>query len=183
MLRPRKQRKSYRILIILASDLVYGNVSCYGAKHFATPNIDRLANNWLRFTNGYGSSATCTPSQYAMLTGMYPWCSKAQILPGDAPLIIKPSKTTIQRMLQQAGLTIGVLGKWHLGLGGGNVDWNQQVMPGANETELNYSYIQASTNDRALCLSRKREVDRVGSFLSHLCQQSAKFYRTTNRAG
>lgn len=148
----KHEKKLPNILVILADDLGYGDVSCYGAKHISTPNIDRLAKNGLRFTNGYATSATSTPSRYALLTGMYPWRSKAQILPGDAPLIINPAQTTIQGMLQKAGYTTGVVGKWHLGLGAGNVDWNRHVTPGANETGFSYSFIQAATNDRVPCV-------------------------------
>ena len=60
------------IVIIYADDLGYGDISANGATEINTPNIDYLANNGLRFTNGYSSSATCT-SRYALLTGLYPW--------------------------------------------------------------------------------------------------------------
>ncbi|HAQ18298.1 MAG TPA: arylsulfatase [Prolixibacteraceae bacterium] len=148
----RTIQKQPNILVILADDLGYGDVSCYGAKHISTPNIDRLAKEGLRFTNGFATSATCTPSRYALLTGIYPWRKKAAVLPGDAPLIIEPQSLTLPRMLQNAGYTTGVVGKWHLGLGNGNTDWNQKVVPGANETGFNYSFIQAATNDRVPCV-------------------------------
>ena len=71
------------VIVILADDLGYGDVSCYGSKTIKTPNIDRLANDGIRFTNGYATSATSTPSRYALMTGMYPWKNKsAKILPG-----------------------------------------------------------------------------------------------------
>jgi len=149
---PAKPELKPNIVIFLADDLGYGDVSCYGAKHISTPNIDRLANEGLRFTNGFATSATCTPSRYALLTGIYPWRKKAAVLPGDAPLIIEPKTQTLPRMLQNAGYTTGVVGKWHLGLGNGNVDWNKKVSPGANETGFNYSFIQAATNDRVPCV-------------------------------
>ena len=57
------------IIIILADDLGYGDVSCYGARRLKTPNIDRISNQGLRFTNGYCTSATSTPSRYSLLTG------------------------------------------------------------------------------------------------------------------
>lgn len=140
------------ILVILADDLGYGDVSCYGAKLLSTPNIDRLAKEGVRFTNGFATSATCTPSRYALLTGIYPWRKKAAVLPGDAPLIIDPATETLPKMLQKAGYTTGVVGKWHLGLGYGNVNWNKKISPGANETGFSYSFIQAATNDRVPCV-------------------------------
>lgn len=140
------------IVVILADDLGYGDVSCYGAKNISTPNIDRLARSGIRFTNGFSTSATCTPSRFALLTGIYPWRKKAAVLPGDAPLIIDPQTETLPNVLARNGYTTGVVGKWHLGLGNGNVDWNRKVVPGANETGFNYSFIQAATNDRVPCV-------------------------------
>ena len=70
-------------------DLGFGDVSAYGSTTIHTPNIDSLAHGGVCFTNGYATSATSTPSRYALMTGMYPWKNKdAKILPGDAPLII-----------------------------------------------------------------------------------------------
>ncbi|MBT8298661.1 MAG: sulfatase-like hydrolase/transferase, partial [Maribacter sp.] len=73
------------IVVIYADDLGYGELGAYGATELRTPNLDKLANGGLKFTNGYASSATCTPSRYALLTGIYPWRNKrAKILPGTA---------------------------------------------------------------------------------------------------
>ena len=69
------------IIVIYTDDLGYGDIGANGATEIKTPNIDALANGGVRFTNGYASSATCTPSRYALLTGMYPWKNKqAKIL-------------------------------------------------------------------------------------------------------
>ncbi len=137
------------IVIIYLDDLGYGDVSCYGQTTLKTPNIDALANGGIRFTDGYASSATCTPSRYALLTGVYPWRNKsAKILPGTAPLIIATDQPTLPKMLQRAGYVTGVVGKWHLGLGSGMVDWNQRIAPGPNEIGFDYSHILAATQDR-----------------------------------
>ncbi|WP_242155658.1 sulfatase family protein [Aestuariivivens sediminis] len=137
------------IIFIYADDLGYGDVSAYGATEIHTPNMDKLANGGVLFTNGYASSATCTPSRYALLTGTYPWRNKdAKILPGTAPLLIDTAQTTIPKMLKTKGYHTGIVGKWHLGLGSGNVDWNARIAPGPNEVGFDYSYIMAATQDR-----------------------------------
>lgn len=137
------------IIIIYMDDLGYGDLSSYGATEISTPNIDKLANGGVRFTEGYATSATCTPSRYGLLTGVYPWRNKdAKILPGTAPLLISTSQVTLPKMLRGQGYKTGVIGKWHLGLGSGNVDWNQHISPSPNEVGFDYSYIMAATQDR-----------------------------------
>ncbi len=137
------------VIIIYLDDLGYGDVGAYGATELATPNIDRLANNGVRFTRGYATSATCSPSRYALLTGIYPWRNEnAKILPGTAPLLIDTTQMTIPKMLKEKGYYTGIVGKWHLGLGDGNVDWNKQISPGPNQVGFDYSYIMAATQDR-----------------------------------
>ena len=144
-----KQKLNPNIIIIYADDLGYGELGSYGATELKTPNLDKLANGGMRFTNGYSSSATCTPSRYALLTGTYPWRNKgAKILPGTASLIIDTSQTTIPKMLKKKGYHTGIIGKWHLGLGNGNVDWNSNISPGPNEVGFDYSNILAATQDR-----------------------------------
>jgi len=144
-----KNETKPNIVIIYADDLGYGELGAYGATELKTPNLDNLANGGMRFTNGYASSATCTPSRYALLTGLYPWRNKsAKILPGTAPLIIDTAQTTIPKMLKKQGYHTGIVGKWHLGLGSGNVNWNERIAPGPNEVGFDYSHILAATQDR-----------------------------------
>ncbi len=137
------------VIVILTDDLGFGDVSAYGSKTIHTPNIDKLANGGISFTNGYATSATSTPSRYALMTGMYPWKNEnAKILPGDAPLLISETQMTLPKMMRAAGYATGAIGKWHLGMGNGNPNWNQQVKPGANEIGFDYSCLIAATVDR-----------------------------------
>ena len=145
----KTKKKLPNIIFIYADDLGYGDVGAYGATELKTPNIDKLAKGGIRFTNGYATSATCTPSRYGLLTGVYPWREKdAKILPGTAPLLIKTSQMTIPKMLKEKGYFTGIVGKWHLGLGNGSLDWNQKITPSPNEVGFDYSYIMAATQDR-----------------------------------
>ncbi|WP_439131925.1 sulfatase family protein [Polaribacter sp.] len=151
---PKEKTKNNKIkvpniIVIYLDDLGYGDVSSYGATELQTPNIDALANGGIKFTNGYASSATCTPSRYALLTGMYPWRNKkAKILPGTAPLLISTEQQTLPKLLKKQGYQTAIVGKWHLGLGTGIVNWNEKVTPGPNEVGFDESYIMAATQDR-----------------------------------
>ncbi len=141
--------KQPNVIVILADDMGVGDVSAYGSKAISTPNIDRLAAEGVRFTNGYATSATSTPSRYALMTGCYPWKNAdAQILPGDAPLLISTEQYTLPKMMQSEGYTTAAIGKWHLGMGAGNIDWNSQISPSANDIGFNYTNLIAATNDR-----------------------------------
>lgn len=141
------------ILLIYADDVGYGDLSCYGATRVQTPNLDRLAAAGLRFTDAHSSSATCTPSRYSMLTGEYAWRKKGTgVLPGDARLIIDPQRPTLPRLMKQAGYRTGVVGKWHLGLGEGNVDWNGEIKPGPLELGFDSAFLMPATGDRVPCV-------------------------------
>ncbi|PHN04552.1 sulfatase family protein [Flavilitoribacter nigricans] len=136
------------IVLIYVDDLGYGDVGAYGASGVSTPNIDFLAQNGLRFTDAHCSAATCTPSRYALLTGRYAFRKEAAVLPGNAPLLIDTATSTLAGMLKGAGYTTGVVGKWHLGLGDGFLDWNQAIKPGPLELGFDYSFLIPSTGDR-----------------------------------
>ena len=142
------------IVLIYIDDLGYGDVGCYGATAVKTPNVDRLAREGLRFTDGHCTSATCTPSRYALMTGEYPWRKRGTgVLPGDAGLVIEPARGTMPLTLRGAGYATGAVGKWHLGLGPqGGPDWNGTIAPGAREVGFDYSFIMAATGDRVPCV-------------------------------
>ncbi len=141
------------IVLIYADDVGYGDLSCYGARRLKTPNLDKLAARGVRFTDAHCSSATCTPSRYALLTGEYPWRRPGtSVLPGNANLIIDPLRPTMPAMLRQAGYRTGVVGKWHLGLGRGEVNWNGLISPGAAEVGFDESFLIPATGDRTPCV-------------------------------
>ena len=141
------------IIVMYADDLGFGDLGCYGATDIPTPNLDRLADQSLRFTEGYASAATCTPSRYSLLTGSYPWRNpQAHILAGNAPLIIDHDEPTLPGMLRDAGYVTGVVGKWHLGVGDGNPDWNGELSSVPLDVGFDHSYIMAATNDRVPCV-------------------------------
>ncbi len=105
------------ILIILADDLGYGDLGCYGAKKIPTPNIDQIASQGIKFTDVHAASAVCTPSRYSIITGRYCWRSKLKkgVLGGFDFPIIEKDRFTIARMLKARGYHTAAIGKWHLG--------------------------------------------------------------------
>jgi arylsulfatase A len=143
-----KEINKPNIIIFYVDDLGYGDLGSYGAIGVQTPNVDKLANNGIKYTDAHSSAATCTPSRYSLLTGEYAFRNDAAILPGDAPLLINPAKSTLPSMLKKAGYKTAVVGKWHLGLGDGNTDWNKEIKPGPLEIGFDYSFLLPATGDR-----------------------------------
>ncbi len=141
------------IVLIYADDLGFGDVGSNGARAGLTPNVDRLASQGLNFSDAHATSATCTPSRYALLTGEYPWRKRGTgVLPGDARLIVDPGRTTLASVLKGAGYRTAVVGKWHLGLGGEALDWNGEIRPAPLELGFDESFIMAATGDRVPCV-------------------------------
>lgn len=138
------------IIVIMADDLGFGDLSCYGATTFVTPQIDSLAKEGRRFTSGYASASTCTPTRFSFLTGTYAFREKGTgIAPPSAPAVIAAGTPTIATMLQSVGYKTAVIGKWHLGLGGPDgPDWNGELKPGPLELGFDYSFLLPTTNDR-----------------------------------
>ncbi len=103
-----------------------------------------------RFTSGYCSASTCTPTRFSFLTGTYAFRQKGTgIAAPSAPAIIKPGTTTVASLLESAGYTTAVIGKWHLGLGENPApDWNGQLKPGPLEIGFDHCFLMPTTNDR-----------------------------------
>ena len=158
-----KQDAKPNIIFILADDMGYNGLSCYGATRIKTPNLDRLAAEGIRFTDGHCAASTCTPTRYAFMTGRYPfrsWCSYSA-LSTNAPLLIEVDRPTVPSFLKSHGYSTSIIGKWHLGYGeekgfadnrgktppnhwkprGPGPDWNGELKPGPLENGFDYSYV------------------------------------------
>ncbi len=134
------------IVYILADDLGYGDVGIYNPEaKIATPNIDALAKQGMRFTDAHTTSSVCTPSRYSILTGRYPWRSRLSIgvLRGYSRTLIDDGQPTVASLLKTKAYRTGVVGKWHLGL-----DW---VLKDAFKDSINPKYnkenLYGITND------------------------------------
>lgn len=125
------------IVFILADDLGYGDLGCYGAMphHVATPNIDRLATSGVRFTDAHSPSSVCTPSRYNLLTGRYCWrtWAKTGCIWANDPCVIEADRPTLASVLRNGGYETGMVGKWHLGFGSpDDADWDRYRGPNFN---------------------------------------------------
>lgn len=139
------------VIVIMADDLGYGDLSCYGATTFQTPHIDKLAAGGQQFTSGYCSASTCTPTRYSLLTGSYAFRKPGTgIAPPNGHLIIDQDTFTLPDLMKKAGYQTAVIGKWHLGLGekGKGPDWNGELNPGPREIGFDHHFLLPTTNDR-----------------------------------
>lgn len=161
------------IVYILADDLGYGDVSAYNPTgKIATPNIDKLARQGIRFTDAHSPSGVCTPTRYSILTGRYPWRSRLPVgvLRGYSRTLIEADRPTVASLLKSNGYQTAVIGKWHLGLDWvpkkGNepllastdygiktemdpevIDFTQSVAQGPNTVGFDYSYVLPASLD------------------------------------
>ena len=150
-----QQIKKPNVIVIMADDIGYGDLSCYGEKAIHTPNVEKLANQGVRFIDAHSVAATSTPSRYSFLTGHYAWRrTDTGVAPGDAGMIIRPEQYTVADLFKGAGYVTGAVGKWHLGMGDktGEQDWNELITPGLKDIGFDYSYIMAATGDRVPCV-------------------------------
>jgi arylsulfatase A len=134
--RQNAEAASPNVVVILADDMGWGSMNCYGAdpKMVRTPNLDRLAAQGRRFTDAVAPSSVCTPTRYALLTGRYCWRTplKSGVI-GNAPLIIEPGRLTLASLLKKRGYQTAAIGKWHLGFGDGSADYRKPLRPGPLE--------------------------------------------------
>ena len=138
------------VVVILADDLGYGDLGCYGATRIKTPNLDRLAREGCRFTHAYTPSSVCSPTRYGVLTGSYAWRTPRhpanQTLAPDSPLVFASGQPTLASLFKSAGYSTACVGKWHLGFGEGDnlsirYDWSRdEIKPGPLEVGFDYFF-------------------------------------------
>ncbi len=108
--RARQERPN--IIFILADDLGYGDLGCYGQQTIRTPNLDRMAKEGMIFADHYAGSTVCAPSRCCLMTGVH---TGHAFVRGNARIPLRPEDVTVAELLQQAGYTTGIIGKWGLG--------------------------------------------------------------------
>ncbi|MEI6712996.1 MAG: sulfatase-like hydrolase/transferase [Verrucomicrobiota bacterium] len=119
------------IVLIVADDLGYRDLGCYGATRIQTPRIDQLASDGVRFTDAHSVCAVCNPSRYSILSGTYFWHAKRK---ADYSLYFHDGQVTLPSLLKSAGYQTAALGKWHNGFGRApEPDWNAELKPGPIE--------------------------------------------------
>ncbi len=135
--------KPKNIVLILADDVGYGDIGCYGASKVRTPEIDKLAEEGRRFTDAHSASAVCSPSRYALMTGRYPFRNERMwgpLMLRD-PLAIETDCYTLADVFKDADYATACIGKWHLGFGDVKpVDWNKPLSPGPRDLGFDYYF-------------------------------------------
>jgi arylsulfatase A-like enzyme len=135
------------IVYILADDYGYGDASCYNAdSKIATPSVDRLAAEGMRFTDAHSGSSVCSPTRYGILTGRYAWRTSLRrgvLQPYDPPLIAA-DRLTVPALLKRNGYHTACIGKWHLGWDwpqrGGEVVFDQPIAGGPTARGFDYYF-------------------------------------------
>ena len=151
----KKKSQKPNIIIIYTDDQGYGDVSALNPNaKFKTPNIDRIANEGMVFTDGHSSDAVCSPSRYSLLTGRYSWRTalKKGVLNAEGPCLIEKDRMTIASLLQENSYNTAMVGKWHLqmefgGTKGTGRNWSKPFTDGPIEKGFDYFFgIAASMN-------------------------------------
>jgi arylsulfatase A len=140
------------VVFILADDMGYGDLGCYGATQVSTPHCDRLAREGRRFTDAHSAAASCSPSRFGFLTGCYPW--REDRVPGalnaGASYKLRDGEPTVASLLRNAGYVTACIGKWHLGVQQAKqVDWNAPLTPGPNAAGFDYYFGVINSHNQA----------------------------------
>ena len=121
---PAQSAPPPNIVFIMADDLGYGDLGCFGQKIIQTPNIDRLAAEGIRFTDAYAGCTVCAPSRSVLMTGKHMGHTSVRANTGGVPLLAED--VTVAEVLKQAGYMTGAFGKWGIGdIGSDGVPWKQ----------------------------------------------------------
>ena len=140
------------IVIIMADDLGYGDVSCYGATKIKTPNIDRLAREGIKFTDAHTAASVCSPSRYGLMTGRSPWRLRRK---GNG-YSLEPGRMTMASLLKTNGYHSAAIGKWHLGY---SKDWNTLPITGPLERGFDYHFgVPQNHNDDTRCFIENHDI-------------------------
>ncbi len=141
---PQAVQNRPNIVLILADDMGYGDPGRYNAaSKIPTPNMDRLAQEGIWFTDAHSPSGVCTPTRYGLLTGRYAWRTRLKrgVLRGYSPSLIDTNRVTLASLLKQHGYATAGVGKWHLGLGSEErTDYSQPLYPGPNALGFDYYF-------------------------------------------
>ena len=134
------------IVYILADDLGPGDVAAFNLQSkIATPNMDKLASQGMRFTDAHSGSAVCTPTRYGVLTGRYAWRTRLHkgVCWGYSPPLIAKDRLTVASLVQRFGYRTACVGKWHLGLKWGLEDEQNSPLGNRDETWEKIDFTQA----------------------------------------
>jgi len=144
------------IVLVLADDMGYGDVQALNPdSSIPTPNLNRLAEQGITFTDAHTPPAVCTPTRHGLLTGRYCWRSrlKSGVLSGYGGPLIEADRPTVASFLKQQEYTCGIVGKWHLGLNltrtgtGNEIDLTKPADDGPNRRGFDFSYIIPASLD------------------------------------
>jgi len=171
------------IIFLMADDMGYGDLGCYGATQIPTPNIDRLAAQGILFTDAHSPSALCTPTRYGVLTGRYCWRTRLKkgVIYGHSKPLIEPDRLTVPSLLRQHGYKTACIGKWHLGFNwdvkgkakepqedGMNVDYTKSVKNGPLAFGFDYFFgIAASLDMPPYCFIENNHTVGIPSLEKH----------------
>lgn len=176
------------IIYILADDLGYGDLSCYGQKKFETPNIDKLASQGMLFTQHYSGSTVCAPSRSALLTGMHTGHTmirgNKEVRPeGQYP--IPDSTFTVAEAMKKAGYTTGAFGKWGLGFPGSSGDPTNQGFDtffGFNCQRLGHNYYPRHLwHNRDSIILKENYGDKKGIYAPSLIHEKTLQFIENNK--
>ena len=170
------------IIFILADDLGYGDLGCYGQKKIKTPNVDRLAADGMRFTQCYAGSTVCAPSRAVLMTGLHTGHARVR---GNAEMPLAPADVTVAEVLKQAGYATGAFGKWGLGLENTTGHPNRQGFDEwfgyLNQTHAHDYYpTQLYRNDRLFILDKNLDGQK-GQYSHDLFSMVASNFIRINR--